>query len=190
MAWQDPQEIRIAASGEVYVAPVGTTLPTDPTTALPSEWVGLGLITTDGASLAVAPEIQDIMSWQSRQAVRRELINQEVTATFALQQWNEETIPLAFGGGEVTNPSGSVFRYELPTSGALDERAMVIDAIDGDVHQRWILPRGNVTDAVEVSMVRDAEQQLPIAFKALQPDDGGTSLIYLSDDAAAFAAGS
>ena len=29
MAWQDPQEIRIAASGEVYVAPVGTTLPTD-----------------------------------------------------------------------------------------------------------------------------------------------------------------
>jgi hypothetical protein len=190
MAWQDPTEIRVASRGEVYVAPVGTALPTTPTAALNAAFVGLGLCTTDGVSLSVSPEIQEIMSWQARQATRRELVNQEVQASFTLQQFNESTIPLAFGGGSVTNPSGSIYRYELPTDGALDELCMIIDAIDGGVHQRIILPRGNVTEAVETSFVRDAEQQLPVTFKALQPSDGSTSLIYLTDDAASFAAGS
>lgn len=190
MGWQDGTEIRIASRGEVYVAPVGTALPTTPTAALNAAFVGLGYLTTDGVSLSVAPEIQDINSWQARQATRRELINQEVTASFTLQQFNEENIPFAFGGGSVTSPSAGIHRYELPVDGALDERALIIDAIDGDVHQRWILPRGNVTDAVEVAFVRDAEQQLPISFKALAPSDGSTSLIFLTDDAASFAAGS
>lgn len=190
MAWNDPNEIRIASNGEVYVAPVGTALPTTPIAALDPAFVGLGYLTTDGVTIAVSPEIQDINSWQSRQATRRELTSQEVTANFVLQQFNESTVPFAFGGGEVTSPSTGIYRYELPTEGALDERCLVIDAIDGPVHQRWILPRGNVTDAVEMKFVRDAEQQLPIAFKGLQPSDGSTSLILLTDDAAAYAAGS
>jgi hypothetical protein len=190
MAWNDPNEIRIASNGQVYVAPVGTALPTTPTATLNSTFVGLGYLTTDGVQISSSPEVQDIMSYQARQATRRELLNQEVQASFTLQQFNESTIPFAFGGGSVTSPSAGIYRYELPTDGALDERAMIIDAVDGTVHQRWILPRGNVTDAVEISFVRDAEQQLPVTFKALQPTDGSTSLIYLTDDAAAFVAGS
>ncbi len=190
MAWNDPTEIRIASNGQVYVAPVGTALPTTPTAALNAAFVGLGYLTTDGVSLSVAPEVQDINSWQSRQPTRRELLSQEVTASFSLQQWNESTVPFAFGGGSVTNPSGSIYRYELPADGALDERALIIDAIDGSVRQRWILPRGNVTDAVEAKFARDAEAMLPISFKALQPVDGSTALILITDDAASFAVGS
>jgi hypothetical protein len=190
MAWQDPTEIRVCSAGEVYVAPVGTALPTTPTAALNAAFVGLGLITTDGVSLNIEPEIFEVMSWQARQATRRELVGQAVTASFVLQQFNESTVPFAFGGGSVTNPSGSVYRYELPTSGALDERALIIDAIDGSVHQRMIIPRGNVSDAVETSFQREAESQLPISFAGLAPSDGSTSWIYLTDDAASFIAGS
>lgn len=190
MPWQDSSEIRIASFGEVYIAPVGTSLPTTATGALNAAFVGLGLITTDGVTLSVEPEIQDINSWQSRQATRRELINQAVTAAFALQQFNETTVPFAFGGGAVTNPSGSNYRYELPASGALDEKAMIIDAVDGSIQQRWIIPRGNVSDAVETNMNRESEGTLPITFRALAPSDGSTSLILITNDSAAFVAGS
>lgn len=190
MAWQDSTEIRIASFGEVYIAPVGTALPTTATGALNAAFVGLGLITTDGATLNVEPEIFEVMSWQSRQSTRRELTNQAVTVNFALQQFNETTVPFAFGGGSVTNPSGSNYRYELPASGALDERAMIIDAVDGSITQRWIIPRGNVSDATEVNMQRESESQLPIAFKALAPSDGSSSLVLITNDAAAFVAGS
>lgn len=190
MAWNDTTEIRVFASGQVYVAPVGTTLPVNPTASLNAAFVGLGYITEDGAALSVAPEIQDVMAWQSRQAVRRELVSQEVTATFALLQWNETNIVFAFGGGSVTTPAGGIYRYELPTDGALDERCVILEAIDGAVHERIILPRCNVTDAVETNFVRNDASTLPISVKALQPADGSTSMIFLTDDATSFAVGS
>lgn len=190
MPWQDPTEIRVAAWGEIYIAPVGTTLPTTVTGALNAAFVGLGYVTEDGVTFTITPEIQEIMAWQSRQPVRRELISQAVAASFSLLQWNESTVPFAFGGGSVTNPSGSNYRYELPTSGALDERACVIDAVDGSITERFILPRCSVTDGVETSRVRTGAGLLPITLAGSQPSDGSTAFVYLSNDAAAFAAGS
>lgn len=190
MAWNDPNEIHVASNGQVYVAPVGTALPVSPTASLNAAFVGLGYCTVDGVTINVAPDIQEIMSWQSRQATRRQLMAQDVTATFTLQQFNEDTVPLAFGGGSVVLVSAGVYRFDLPTDGALDERAMIIDGVDGSVHMRIVLPRGNVTEAVEMKFARDSESQLPITFKALQPTDGSTAMRFYSDDSAAFVAGS
>lgn len=190
MPWNDTSEIRVFANGQVYVAPVGTALPTTPTATLNAAFNGLGYISEDGATVSVGPEIQDIMAWQSRQAVRREVTSQAVTASFALLQWNEITVPFAFGGGSVTLVSAGNYKYELPTTGALDERAVILEAADGTVNERIILPRCNVTEAVETNFVRTNAAMLPITVSALQPADGSTSFIFLSDDAAAYAVGS
>jgi stage V sporulation protein SpoVS len=191
MAWNQSDEIVVANTGAVSVAPVGTALPTNPTAALNAAFIGLGYINEDGVSLSITPQITEFMAWQSRQAIRRELTAQEVQAQFNLQQWNETTVPLAFGGGAVTNPSGSIYKYTLPLDGdALDERALVIDGIDGSRHFRLVLPRGNVTDAVSTTFRRSQEALLPITFKALQPSDGEAPGYFLFDDAEAFATGS
>lgn len=190
MSWNKPDELVVASNGQVYVAPVGTALPTTTTGALNASFTGLGLTSEDGVTLTVTPTVDEFMAWQSRQAVRRELTAQEVQVTFQLEQWNESTIPLAFGGGTVSN-SGGTYRFDLPeTSDALDERSMVIDTNDGDRNIRIVIPRGNVTDAVESQFVRSSLAMLPITFKALEPDTGGGSAYLMFDDAAAFAAGS
>lgn len=190
MAWNDSSELTVASSGQVYVAPVGTALPTTPNGALNAAFVGLGYLTEDGVTLSVSPDIQEFMAWQSRQAVRRELTAQEIQLAFQLEQWNEETVPLAFGGGAVTSVSGG-YRYDFPLeSDALDERALVIDADDGDRRTRFVFPRGNVTESVETQFVRSALAVLPITFKALQPADGSVACYGLFDDTVAFAPGS
>lgn len=190
MGWNDSTELVVASSGQVSVAPVGTPLPTTPTGALNAAFTGLGLLTEDGVKLTVTPKVDEFMAWQSRQAVRRELSAQEIAIAFQLEQWDEITVPLAFGGGAITTVSGG-YRYDfLADSAALDERALVIDAVDGSRHQRYVFPRGNVTEAVETSFVRSALAVLPITFKALAPSDGSASGYALFDDAAAFAAGS
>lgn len=190
MPWNDASEIVVANGGQVSVAPVGTTLPTHPTNALAAAFVGLGYISEDGATLQVSPEINEVNAWQSRQAVRRDLQAQEVQAQFELLQWNEETVPFAFGGGEVTSVSGG-YRYDLPEEGdALDERSLVIDANDGSRHLRIVLVRGNVTDDVESKFTRDDPAILPITFKALEPTTGGAAAYILTDDSSAFTAGS
>ena len=42
------REVRVAGYGHIFVAPEGTTLPTDVDTAMPEAWVDLGYATTDG----------------------------------------------------------------------------------------------------------------------------------------------
>lgn len=191
MAWNDSNELVVAGTGQIYVAPVGTALPTTPTASLNAAFFGLGYTTEDGVTFTGTPTITDFNAWQSQQAVRRERVGQEIQAAFQLEQWNEQSVPLAFGGGSVTNPSGSIYRYVFPEAGAaLDERAMVIDVQDGTRHIRFVIARGNVTDSVETQFRRTELAVLPITFKALQPTDGSDTCAVLFDDAAAFAAGS
>lgn len=191
MSWDKTSELVVASYGEISVAPVGTALPTTPTAALNAAFVGLGFATEDGVTLTVTPEITEFKAWQSRQAVRRELTAQEIQVSFNLEQWNESTIPFAFGGGVITNPSGGVYRYDFPTDdAALDERALVVDARDGTRRQRYVFPRGNVTEAVAAQFARSQLSELPIAFKALEPTDQSGAGYVLFDDAAAFATGS
>lgn len=193
MAWNDADELVVAANGAVSFAPVGTPLPKvgdDPTAALDKEFVGAGYITEDGATLSVGSEVTDFMAWQSRQPIRRDKQTQNLQFTFAFQQWNEENVAFAFGGGTVEDHGGGVFSYTFPEANdPLDERSLVVDAEDGDVHFRYVFPRGNVTEAVEASFKRTESAQLPITFKALEPEEGGPPA-WFNTDSPGFAVGS
>lgn len=189
MAWNNANEIVIGNNGQVYVAPKGTALPTDPVAALNAAFIGLGYITEDGATVSVNPTVENYMAWQSRSPVRREKTQQEITVAFSLMQWNEQTVPAAFGGGTVSGSAGN-YRYDLPKDdAALDERALVLEAVDGATHMRWVFPRGNATEAVESAYQRGAPSALPITFSALAPSEGASPGYFLTDSAA-FAAGS
>jgi hypothetical protein len=183
---QDSTELVVASHGDIYVAPVGTTLPTTVTATLDTAFINLGLVTEDGVSISVSPEIESFNAWQRRQAVRRELVNQDITLTWALEQWNAETVKFAFGGGTVSEPSAGQFRYDFPDGDdSLDERAIVIDWQDGPNSKfRAVFERGNVMEAVETQLVRNALAVLPITFGVLAADDGGSPGYLLINDTA------
>lgn len=191
MPWNDAAELVIAAGpgSQAYVAPVGTTLPTSPTASLNAAFAGLGYISEDGVALGSALEIGEHRAMQSRQTIRRTITEQNVSLGFALLQWNEETVPLAFGGGEVTAVTGG-YRYDFPSDEEPDERSLVVDLVDGDRVTRIVIPRGMHTQDVEATFTRSDPAELPVGFNALTPDDGSTSMYALFSDEAAFAAGS
>lgn len=188
IGWDDASETIVASGGEVYAAPLGTALPTTTVGALNAAFVGLGYTTEDGVSFSVNRTTEDINAWQSFDPIRTLMTSREVQASFGLQQWNEDTVPLAFGGGTVSGTSPN-FKYEPPDPEAgVDERALIIDTVDGTVHTRIIFPRGLVVEAVETQFQRGATAVLPITFKALKPD--GRKLFTIYSDAPGFAAGS
>lgn len=190
MPWNDASQLIVPGSGQVYVAPVGTALPTTSAASLNSAFVGLGYITTDGVAFAAEPEISEISAWQSRDPIRRDLIGQAKQFTFTLQQWNEENLPFVFGGGTVVDLGGGEYRYDfIEDDDALDEHAIVVDLVDGSTRHRFAFHRGNVTDTVETSFVRESEAGLPVTFKVLSPSTGGSPGSYFTNSAD-FAAGS
>ncbi len=183
MAWNQSDELIVAGTGEVYVAAVGTSLPANESTALSSSlWTGLGYHTEDGVSISNTPETQRYNAWQSKRPVRLDRGVETFTLTFNLEQFNEATFPLAFGGGDVTEPTSGHYKYEPPTdTDGLDERAVICDVVDGANIIRFVIPRGVATEAVETSFTRTALATLPITIEALEPADGGSAWYALSN---------
>ena len=188
--WNNPNESRAGLTGQVYVAPVGTALPTTPSAALNSAFVGLGFHTEDGISLSAPVNVTEYGAWQTKYPIRREVDSREFMFTFSLLQFNEETVKLAFGGGSFTSVSGG-YKFSPPTAtDAIDERSLVADIDDGTERTRFIIPRGSVTEGVDTQFTRSALSQLNVSFKALFPADGSLPWYYLDSDTTAYAAGS
>ncbi len=190
--WNDPSETIVGGGGQVYVAAPGAALPTKTSDALaPAAWTGLGFHTEDGVSINQSIDIQEYMAWQSKSSIRREQNSREFQFAYSLLQWNESTLPLAMGGGAVTEPTVGQFKYAPPLdTAALEERSMIVDVDDGARRARFIIPRGTVTDTAEVGFKRGEMSPLAVTFKALTPLEGGLPWYVLFNDAAAFAPGS
>lgn len=166
---QDSDSIVVAGNGSVFVAPVGTSLPVDVATALPAAWVDLGYINEDGATFNDSKTTEEIQVWQSFYAPRRVVTERSATVAFTLRQWDRLTVPLAFGGGEITTVAGppAVYRYDPPDPEVIDERATVLEWLDGGSTYRIVLPRVMVSEGVETQLVRTAASDLPITLGIL-----------------------
>jgi hypothetical protein len=189
--WNDPLETIVAGSGEVYTAAIGTALPTKTDSSLNVAFNGLGYHTEDGVSVNQNVDITEFMAWQSKSAIRREQNARDFLITFQLLQWNEINLPLAMGGGTISEPTSGQFKYVPPAdTAALEEKAVIVDVDDGTRRVRFVVPRATVTETAEVGFKRNEMAALAVTFKALKPSDGSDAWYALFNDSAAFAPGS
>jgi hypothetical protein len=156
-------EVVVGSNGSVYVAPVGTALPTNIAGALNAAFKELGYVSEDGITFTNGQEVEDILAWQSFYPLRKVITSKTTSVQFVLRQWNEDTVKLAFGGGTISRTAG-ITTYTPPDPSTLDERAMIITWIDGSENYRLVIPRGLVTGEVESNVVRSAAADLPISF--------------------------
>jgi hypothetical protein len=106
MAGLNSGQVRIAGTGHLVKAPLGTVLPTDSTTAWDPAFVDLGYA-TDGFTMAQALKTLDITAWQTLEPVRTVNTSLIRNFTFELLQTNRDTLALSWGGATIT-PSSNV----------------------------------------------------------------------------------
>lgn len=185
---QDSSEIVVAVSGDISIAPVGTTLPTDLSALDTDVWTNLGYTTEDGVTFNDSVEIEEIRAWQSANPVRKIVTARDKTVEFALEQWNPDNFILAYGGGDWSMPSAGIHRFDPPAvADAVAEYSMVVDLADGDKSHRFVIERGNVQEGVETQLLRSGAAVLPITFGTLNPDNPDNPAWYHLTDDPAFA---
>jgi hypothetical protein len=189
---QESKEIVIAPGADIFVGPVGTAFPDDPTGKVDAKFTELGLISEDGAKFNYGITIGEVKAAQKKQAVRRFVTDEEVLAGFSLEQFNATNWALAFGGGEFEETSPGIYTYKFPGGDeALNEQALLIRWVDGKRHFQLGIERGNVTEGVEIGLKRSEAAMIPISFKALAGEGEDTvGVIFCTDDAAFEPAGS
>lgn len=183
---QTAEEITVALTGNVWIAPYSDSLNLPEDLGAPdAAYTDMGYTSEDGVTFAVTPNVEDIMAWQKATPVRRIVTSRESVVGYTLEQLNLDTFAHAFGGGEWTEPTAGIYRYDPPADAdELAEYSAIIDFYDGDRHGRFVLIRGTVNDAVETNLVRNNAAMLPVSLAALTPDDEDSAWYFLSDDPA------
>lgn len=178
----DSEETFIGQTGHIYIAPVGTAFPASIGEAVDTDdWTEIGYVDTDGVQFNDTPNFQAFHAWQKRKPIRMVKGDVEATVGFNLQQWNADTIKLAFGGGEVTEDAAGEYRYTPPAESEIDEHALIVEAADGTVNSRRQYARVLNQAATSFSWSRAAMSLLPVEFMILSADGDDPDSEFLSD---------
>jgi len=188
----DASQVVVGANGIVWVGAITATAPTDATTTMDADWTDLGFVSEDGATFTEGKDITDIGAWQSFYPIRRIITGRSVQVSFAIRQWNKDTVEFALGGTVETNTGE--FMYTPPSPEEFDERSLTLEWFDGTKSYRLYMPKGIVSESVETNLVRTGAADLPVTFAASDPgvdiNDDPISIYTLFTDDPAFAAAS
>lgn len=183
MPGPNPNEIRVAGTGRVLVAALGTTVPVGTDTPWASGWTDLGRTSTEGIAFIKRDSRDRVDTWRSVSAARYVHSGRDLALRFVLMQPNEDAPPLVFGD-------------RVP-----DERMLAVEFADGEtVKYRFVIPRGHIaatdtaSDAAtdtdtdtepepeEPAPTRTAEAGLGVTFTALAEDDDAPLATLLMTD--------
>lgn len=181
----DATDIRVAGDTHIYLAPLATAFPVWGD-APAAAWIDVGYVTTDGLEFKFDRTINEIYAMQSAEPVR--VVNTRLPKQigFQLMQSGRTQFELAMGGGAFTLESGEtdVYRYEPPAVGATDERAALIEMVDGTNTYRWHIKRVQNREGITFKYVRQDAATFPVTLAILPPADNSVSFYMTSDDPA------
>lgn len=180
MATLNADSLVVAGGMTIYTAPSGTAIPTDIDATLNAAFKPVGYTTEDGVTFTRTPSVNPINAHQSFEPIRYTMASVETTLSFAMMQWDADTVPFAFGGGDWhSTANGWEFRPADP--GVLDERVLIAEAVDGLDKWRYIIPRGMNQGATTATLSKATSADLAVTFGALAAGVGVKSWYIQTD---------
>lgn len=137
-------QVRVAITGELSVAPTGTTLPTDTSTGLNVAFKGLGYFNEDGVEESYEKDTDDINAWQNATIVRTVTKSAKATFKGTLIQTNKDVIEVVFGTTVTQSvPHGT---YTINPGATSGRKAWVFEVVDGSNIKRISIAEGEITE--------------------------------------------
>jgi len=150
MATYNEDAVRVGVTGTVFVAPKGTTLPTDVTTALNAAFKSVGFISEDALVESLSITTERLRAWQRPVGIRTLTTEVEWTFQFGMLETSPLVLDLYYGGAETT-VAGGVATTDILAWPTSTQRAMVIEIEDGDVITRYAIPVVEIGERQEIN---------------------------------------
>jgi hypothetical protein len=167
-------------TGGVWIGDLGTTLPTDHTTALGTGLTGAGYIGEDGVTQTTDTDTEDIVAWGG-DTVRVIQTTHTLSYNFSFLETNPTSLATVYGDENVDTVAGGF--SVLINSRPLPHKAWVLEIKDGDRAVRVVIPDGQVTDRGDVVYVHSDAVRYEVTVTAYPDEDGNKAYIYFAPPA-------
>lgn len=174
----DATNARLWQGADVYIAPVGSTAPTDVATALAVEWTAVGLLDgEEGFTHSRDKDTQEFYSWGGL-LVRRSDSKHKRTVKFVCLEDNATVQGLVNPGTTWGTPAAGLTTTAVKTP-TYQEFAMVLELRDGANVTRRVVSRAAVD---EVGDIKESDSDLTVyeITVALYPETDGTVFTEIS----------
>lgn len=163
-----------AVGGALYWAPIGTTAPTNASSALTEAFVCLGYISEDGLSNSVSRSSSEERAWGGDVVNVFESEFSDTFSTKLIETLNLDVLKAVFGSANVTGTLAAGITVKA-NAAEHDDAVFVVDMIlKNNVLKRIVIPIGRVTEVGEISYEDDASTGYDITITC-QADSSGNS---------------
>lgn len=136
--------------GAIYVAPLGTTLPTDSSTALNAAFKCLGYVSEDGVTNSNSPESDNVKAWGGDTVLVLQTDRPDSFSLTLLEGLNEDVLKTIYGSSNVTvDGSGNI--TVKATADEMIGHAWVFEMImKGNRAKRTVIPNGTISELGDI----------------------------------------
>ena len=163
-----------AVGGGVHVAPIGTTLPTDATTALAAAFESLGYISEEGVTNSTTRETASIKEWGGADVLNPQTSFSSTYKMTFLDSADLNVLKAVFGASNVSGTLATGITVNV-NSKELDEQSWAIDMVlQSGALERDIIPSGKITEVGDVQYVADDAVMFEVTITT-HPDSSGNN---------------
>lgn len=163
--------------GAIFVAPVGTALPTDATTNLDAAFENLGYISEDGVTQNITRDSESIKAWGGDTVLTSQTDFAETFSFRMIEALNLAAKKVTFGADNVTGTLAAGVTVKTNAK-ELPAQSYVIEMVQNGHLVRKVIPNAKVTELGEIQYVDGQAVGYEPTITALPDTAGNTSYEY------------
>lgn len=177
MAANTSANVLVGATGHIYGAPTGTTLPTAEVQGINAAFVNLGYISDAGVVQSISRDTTSIKAWGGDE-VRKIATSHELSYNFTMLETNSASLETYYG--DQTDPAAVT---QIKSQSGL-RQAWVIDVVDGTNLIRIVIPDGEVLEVGDVTYATEEAIGYEVTLSCYADTSGVKAYLYPHDTGA------
>lgn len=167
--------------GYAYVAPKGTALPKDATTALASDFAVLGFISEDGLTNSNSPESDTVKDWGGTTVLSYQTSKDDTWEFTLLESKNINALKTVYGDENVTQDAETKAITIKANAKELAEKVFVFEMMLRDnTKKRVVLPLAKPTEIGDITYSKSDAIGYDVTLTCAPDEDGNTHYEYIA----------